>query len=85
MKQLYSLGCDLPSNHTHHLDSLFVFHPPSRTVSDLSPARYPHRSIQIVFRLYQPPIEILAEFDINAPRCVYDGKYGRYDASFALL
>jgi len=44
-------------------------------VSNLSPAQYPYRSVQIVLRLYQSPAEILAGFDIDAPCCAYDGKY----------
>ncbi|PPQ86286.1 hypothetical protein CVT25_005507, partial [Psilocybe cyanescens] len=36
-------------------------------------SQYPHRSVQIVLRLYQSPAEILAGFDIDAPCCAYDG------------
>ncbi|KAF8179252.1 hypothetical protein K438DRAFT_1422905, partial [Mycena galopus ATCC 62051] len=33
----------------------------------------PHRTIQIVLRLYSSPAEILAGFDIDAACCAYDG------------
>ena len=38
-------------------------------------AQYPHRSVQIILRLYHSPAEILAGFDVDAPCCAYDGMF----------
>ncbi|KAG6843611.1 hypothetical protein H0H87_002590, partial [Tephrocybe sp. NHM501043] len=36
-------------------------------------AQYPYRPVQIILRLYSSPAEILADFDIDAPCCLYSG------------
>ena len=36
-------------------------------------AQYPHRSVQIVLRLYSSPSEILTGFDVDSPCVAFDG------------
>jgi hypothetical protein len=68
---------------------LFVFHLSSRTVSDLSLARYPHRSVQIVLRLYQSPAEnfastppvartMVSTFNMTRRSPSYEIRFSRY-------
>lgn len=37
-------------------------------------ARFPHRPVQIILRLYDSPAQILAGFDIDAACCAFDGE-----------